>query len=308
MSNTATTVLAIAVGTRCSASIRSAKSIHYSNVASARTNMTINELKEYIRVRSKLMQVEFDEEAHTYTHPVKGLLTGVSTIKDVRAKDWLKMWTTKENHDYMVAHWDVNKTYTEQEKLELLKLAKDAHAAKSQNAMNLGKQVHLWIEQYIAGENPDMPEEANTVRMIQSFLKWEQDHNVKWVVSELLVASLQHEFAGTLDAVALVDEKLVLMDFKTSSQISEEYYLQTAGYQICTDEMGIPIAERSILRIPKEKKDDLEYVIVPTPYEFDKETFLHLREVHRWNVYIANRTKNPYKMGRFARKQVAIKN
>ena len=125
--------------------------------------------------------------------------------------------------------------------------------------------------------------------MLESFLKWEEEKKVSWIKSELVIASRKHKFAGTLDALALVDGELCLIDFKTSKRVSKSAFLQTAGYQICLEEMGIVPAKRLIVRLPKNG-DNIEVVEVPTPIDFDKKTFIRLREVHRWNLYVKNQT------------------
>lgn len=179
---------------------------------------------------------------------------------------------------------------------DLLMEGKKAHLTKSKDALDIGHQVHDWIENYakwkIKGAKPEtkLPEDEKVAHSIKSFLLWETKHEVEWLASELVVVSIKNSFAGTLDGLAKVDGKLTLIDFKTSSQISEDYYLQTGAYQIALEEMGIVPEQRLILRIPKDGSP-VEDHLVPTPLDFDKETFLHLREVYRWNLNYENNVK-----------------
>jgi len=235
--------------------------------------------------------VAFSDKGHVYTTPSGEMYTGVTTILGVRSKDFLLWWSVKEMYTYMSKNWDINKQYTEKEKDDLLLLGKKAHTMKSKDALNTGTIVHDWIEKHIIDPTHPMPDDPVIRSIVEPFVAWEALSGVGWLKTELVVASHAHQFAGTLDALAIVDKKLTLLDFKTSSQMSEEYFLQTAGYQIALEEMGVVPEQRMIIRIPKDVSP-IEAIVVPTPLQFDKETFLHLREVHRWNINIINNFKD----------------
>ncbi len=194
----------------------------------------------------------------------------------------------------------------------LLDAEKKAHARKSDKAKDSGKIAHDLIEEYIkTGKDVlikvlelDNQESRNAFK---AFLKWEKTKQPKWIISEMAVGSKEKLFGGTLDALAEIDKELILIDFKTSSQISEEAFLQTAAYQFCLNEMlekdePRPV-KRIILRIPKDGAD-CEELEVPTPYEFDIETFLHLREVYRWDLNMKKNVKQEEPSTVVRRKQV----
>jgi hypothetical protein len=244
-----------------------------------------------MQLHLKQVPIEFLKDGHTYKHiPSEKLYTGVTTIIGVRQKEFLKWWTVKEMYNFLKTNWDLKKKYTEEEKEKLLLDGKAAHTKKSKEALLSGKIAHDWIENYIGGKKLPLPKDENAKNAIKAFRSWELEHQVEWLASELVVCSEKHEFAGTIDAIAVVDGILTIVDFKTSSQISEDAFLQTAGYWIALDEMmngEERPSQRLVLRIPKDGKE-FEAMIVPTDLEFDKKTFLNLREVHRWNVYIQN--------------------
>lgn len=248
--------------------------------------MNIKQLQNYLDTRLELLNVEFDEDEHTYKCD-GDLYTGVTQVCRVNSKSWLHLWTTKENYRYMKENWDLEKEYTEEEKEELLMEAKNAHKTKSEKAQEIGTKIHKWIEDYIKGEEPEMIEGHE--KTLNSFKEWEKENNVKWIKSELIVASKKHKVAGTLDGLALVNGELVLIDFKTSKRFNKSAFLQTAAYKMCLEEIGIVPAKRLIVRIPKDEKK-VETLEVPTPYDFDKKTFKRLREVYRWNLYVRRQT------------------
>lgn len=241
--------------------------------------------------------VVFDEAEHTYTRKSDGyLLTGVTTILEVRAKDWLKWWPVKLMYQTLLPRLKDVQGISEQEWDEVLLDAKKAHTKKSKEAKDLGQKVHDWIEGYIKAKLgskalPTPPDEEKIANAVNQFLAWEKEHKIQWLKSELIVASMKHLFGGTVDFLAMIDGKLTLGDFKTNSRISEEVFLQTAGYQVALEEMGVKPEQRMVVRVPKDGSE-FEAKVIPTPLDFDKEVFLHLREVHRWNLLIENNYKD----------------
>lgn len=236
------------------------------------------------------LPVNFDEKAHVYD--VNGqLFTGVTTILQVLNKPFLMFWYAKMVAEDLKPKWEeVKKIKTKADWDKLVDASKSAATKKSDKAKDIGHQVHAWIEQYITDKDVELPEDEQVVACIRQFLKWNKERKPKWLASEAIVASMTNRFAGTVDALCELDGKMTVLDFKTSSQISDEYALQLAGYQIALEEMGIMVEQRAIVRIPKDGKP-VEEKIIDTPLDFDKETFLRLREVHRWNVLMENRKK-----------------
>ena len=96
--------------------------------------------------------------------------------------------------------------------------------------------------------------------------------------------------------LANVEKELCVIDFKTSNFLSEDVYLQTAGYWLLLDENLLDTEERPyqriVLRLPKDGSG-FEHRVVPTPLQFDTDTFLRLREIHRWNL-LAERLNKQY--------------
>lgn len=250
-----------------------------------------------MKLQLRKQPIEFNPANHSYRNSVDGTyLTGVSSILNVRAKDFLTPWYLKEAYSYLKSNWDLKKTYSAAEKEELLQNAKGAAKVKSKEAMKFGKAVHLWIEDYTTGKNPKPLEDEAQQACVQKFLVWEKQHEIDWLASEVVVADLELNIAGTLDAVALIDGKLTLVDFKCSKSISDTYFLQLAAYQHMLDpliEGDRKIEAREIVWIPKDSRP-VDGFIVDSKLDFDTETFLYLREIHRYNYYIKNHHNQGY--------------
>ena len=266
-----------------------------------------------------MSKVEFAEDGHTYKRLSDGkLLAGVSSVSSIIPKDWLSAWGAKEAVKFLGYSDYEDDTERAEEMLTkimrlsveeyqtLLKEAKGASFRKSKEALVDGKKGHEWLETYCKAkirdtELPITPTDA-LKRPIEQFIEWEQANVSYWILSEARVAFPEKEYAGTMDAMAMMKtDRLAVVDFKFASHISEDYYLQTAGYQHTFDPYEIPIQDRIIVRLPKtleidewdkkEKKykkveNKIEVKIVDTPYDFDRDVFLHMLPVKKWINYI----------------------
>ena len=263
------------------------------------------------------------DKRHVYTRESDGTkMTGMTTITGNVDKPFLSYWYAKEAiiavNDNLAEIVELH-TNGDKQKLEaLLETCKKAAPTKANTAKEAGSLAHKWIENYIGVriQNPNarkfedvkplppeliFPDNEESMNAIKAFIAWENDHEVEWLASELIVASVLDEetdrklnIAGTLDAFAIVDGECTIVDFKTSKQISPEYYLQTMGYKMLLSEMiedeAMHPTTRIILRLPKDGTN-YQHVLVDTDEDFDRETLLKLRDVHRWLVNWENNVK-----------------
>ena len=103
-------------------------------------------------MKFKNLQVDFQDDRHTYT--VGGqLLTGVTTILQVRQKDFLKWWTVKLMWENLTGKFNEIINGSEEGYENRILEAKKAHTVKSKEALTSGKIAHLWISEYIKDFN-----------------------------------------------------------------------------------------------------------------------------------------------------------
>ena len=230
----------------------------------------INKIKE--AVLDMQSKVEFSDDGHTYQVKSSGeWLQGVSTVSSIVPKGWLSAWGAKEAVKFL-GYSDypedtkraeevlgITRNMFAEDYIKFLKEAKGAAFRKSKEALVDGKAGHKWLEDYVSMRiklktstyTPLLPE-GNLKRPIEQFLKWEAENIKEWILCESLVAYPEKGYAGTLDGVALLNNgRYAVIDFKFASHISEDYYLQTAGYQACFEPYGIKIDDRIIIRLPK---------------------------------------------------------
>ncbi len=180
------------------------------------------------------IKLTFDPKLHTYKVD-NNVVYGVTSIIGVLNKPALMYWAVNQAVEFLEKAWKVGKSYDEIEKHNLLESAKSAHRKKKQEAADVGQLFHQWADKYVQAkindtQIPDMPINPSLLSTVQAFLKWESENKIKWLTSEQKIFSIANNYAGTLDAEAIVNGELSVIDYKTSSGIYDEYFYQTAAY------------------------------------------------------------------------------
>jgi len=160
---------------------------------------------------------------------------------------------------------------------DIIKEAKKADKEELDAAAEIGHIAHDWIECYvraILSDNDErrlellakLPEDERAANACVAAIDWMVAHDVRWIATERRCCSRQHEYAGTMDGLALVSschdklccphefkDRLTLVDWKTSNYLYIEYLLQTAAYQHAhEEETGEKIEDRWVIRLGKE--------------------------------------------------------
>ena len=267
---------------------------------------------------------------HKYINKLNGTqLAGVTTISGMagfkEAQMWMPAWGGKEavsdlgyfdrikgrDHkeelDELANTLEEIKSLSPGEYLELLTQAKSAHARKSRGATDLGKLWHDYLESYLksiinGGTLPEFPSDNEfIINAVKGFFEWASDNVDDWIASEALVADLNNEYAGTLDALAVVKGSPAVIDFKFADNKSITWDLQTAGYAKPFSDYGIDIKDRYIIRFPKsellkqwnakercyeEKPNQLEIIECSKEnLDWEYKVFLNYRLAEKWVNY-----------------------
>lgn len=140
-------------------------------------------------------------------------------------------------------------------------IIKDAKKRPDQikdQAADLGTQAHAFIDLIIHGKEPESVPEA-IEGPVQSFRDWWMKSGIELVMGDTKVASRIYGYGGSLDALGRRNGKLIILDWKTSSGIYNEYALQVAAYgQAFHETFGLPIEEAIIVRFGKKPPFDFE--------------------------------------------------
>lgn len=119
-------------------------------------------------------------------------------------------------------------------------------------AADLGTLVHKYIDQIIQGRMPpDLTKEMEPA--VEAFLNWWKGSKIDLVRGDTKVASLIYEYGGSLDALGKQDGNLVVLDWKTSNGIYDEYAYQVAAYaQAFRETYGFECKKGFVIRFSKK--------------------------------------------------------
>lgn len=201
---------------------------------------------------------------------VDGLeLPSVTTILGIVGKPALIPWANKQGRlaVYEALRPQVGQVLTEELLDQALEQARKRPDKVRDDAADYGTQAHIIIEKLLKGESPEIPEAL--APMIQSFRRFLAETDLTVELSERMVYSATHRYAGTIDAVGWrywtyikPDGQLdrypvrVAIDWKTSNGIWPEMALQVAAYARAWSEMtGEMVTEAWIIRFGKDKPE-----------------------------------------------------
>lgn len=162
------------------------------------------------------------------------------------------------------------------------------HTIKKQEAASIGDLVHAYAESTATacihgGEIPPIPEDADPqlVAGINAFLKWYVDNDVHFIHAEKIVYSREHGFVGIVDAIAKVNGKRVLIDYKTAKAVYNEHRYQVAGYRMAYEEENEALDGALILHFDKTTGECHTHEISFEDYKKDKKVFLACYEIKK---------------------------
>lgn len=148
-------------------------------------------------------------------------------------------------------------------------------------AANIGTEAHGLIENYIKNQIDD--EYSNNIPF-KGFLMWYKGlckgNTVKPLYSEYSMSN--QFFGGTLDLLLQINDRIYLVDFKTSNYVSEKYFLQLAAYRwLIYQNLNINIDGCIVLQLSKYAPGYNEYVL-----DFhNSDDYQFIEECHR--AYLA---------------------
>lgn len=191
--------------------------------------------------------------------PRKKRLTGVTTITGVIDKPNLIPWASKMACNHMREYLKEGEKYTMEELMPIIDEAQEKHNTTKNKAATTGSMIHDWAEKFAKAkankEKIEIPktEDEQYLNGIMAFLDWYNDNKVSITEAERVVYSKKHGFVGTLDAVAEIDGKKYLIDYKTSSGVYDEMKFQvSAYYKAYIEETGEALAGAFIVRFGKD--------------------------------------------------------
>lgn len=142
----------------------------------------------------------------------------------------------------------------------------------SEEAKHYGSGLHdAWHRLLVGGE---MNEKfAAPLRALQV---WFQSRGAEVILTEHLVISHKHKYAGRVDVVVRLPSGLYVLDIKTTDYVAPEYPLQLAAYQQALREDGFDVRGGYLLCIPRMFNRISEHFFEGS---IELPVFLHLRRI-----------------------------
>jgi len=201
------------------------------------TDFQFNEAEHKYTVSFKVN----DDKKDVWTTPRP--VVGVTTICNIISKDALIGWSAKVASDYIKKNLkdikDVVKVSDE---------AKREYINISKKGKETGTIGHELIEKLLKGDEPTPPEDKFLLKEYSSiknaFEEWRDDFQPEPMTIEQAVYCKTHDFAGTFDLLCNINDKITLIDFKTTKTsyynpdgIYASNFAQLGAYMLGLEEM-----------------------------------------------------------------------
>ncbi len=196
-----------------------------------------------------------DKGSRYYLIPgVEEPLPSVTSILSTVAKPGLIKWEKNIALDYVRSKLNNKSEDSNDISVETLIEEASKHPDFIKNkAGEFGSEAHEYIENYLkSGKIDEIPSNMKWVHT--NFTKWLNDYNFKSIELEKSLHSVKYGYAGTADAIGFIGDNLVILDWKTSTNLYLENLLQVSAYANAYSELtGKEINSAGVLRVEKRK-------------------------------------------------------
>lgn len=183
----------------------------------------------------------------------------VTTVLRILDKPALLWWSWKQGVEGMVDlidawGWRVDglpDTLDKTKAVEWMKRQKLTINDRRNKAGDRGKGAHDALERFV--KDGEMPDERGFPHEDRGFVKalkgWLEEARPELVMAEVMVGSVENQYAGRFDLLAKIDGELWLLDLKTSEKprVYDEALMQLAAYAGCMEECGYPVPQRKAI-------------------------------------------------------------
>lgn len=134
-----------------------------------------------------------------------------------------------------------------------------------------GDMVHTMVQNFLEGQSQKVNQEQKMIlKNLKSVTKGWQ-----WQEFEVVLLNEEHGYGGTCDAIATINGRRALIDFKTSSGVWPEFSLQMAAYRACLEDI-------EIVRILHLNKETLSWSVLNIDTTDLLPVFLAAKELYEW--------------------------
>lgn len=229
------------------------------------------------------------DAAHIYTAEYDGppvVIPGVTGILKVLDKPAIVPWAQRIVAEAAINHRGDLESWVQVGGVEnAVALLKGAAETQRDAAANRGSAVHSLAEAIVKGQPVTVPVEL--APYVLAYQSWIEKFQPDFLAVEEMVCSLEYQYAGTLDSIAVIAGETWLLDIKTSKGYYPETALQLAAYGHAefigreNDPVQYaipPIDQYGVIHVTPAGAELIPYDV--TDVEFA--AFLAVKRAHRW--------------------------
>jgi hypothetical protein len=144
-----------------------------------------------------------------------------------------------------------------------------------------GTNVHAAVERLLQGDIVEVRNYSlEEWYKIYTFTLWHAEFQPEVLALEMPLFSKKYGYAGRTDLICMIDNKLYIIDFKTSSTLYPHYFLQFAAYAQAFNEMfGETVDETAGLLLGAKNKKGYRMALSPNGWENDFKVFKAVKKV-----------------------------
>lgn len=216
---------------------------------------------------------------------------GVTSVLNMLPKPFLTFWNAKLVAETAVAQIDTIVRLAERDPAGAIDYLKGAPRRFTQQAANLGSDAHDLFERMARGEkiNPRHIH-SDLVPFALHFAAWLEEIKPTFLHLEETVWSDTYGYAGSFDAIAVIDGETVIIDWKTTrSGVHEDVSLQLKAYAsadriiLASTGESVPLPQIDAAAVLHVRPEGAE--LVPVDYSDDLFAFfLALLKIYEWDT------------------------
>lgn len=212
-------------------------------------------------------QVEFLEQNRKHYYRIRGedklyesvtaFLNMVGGSKSSALQAWSKNQAVEYIANSLKDKLGKNVEITDNFINEIVATGKKQPQYQLEAAADIGSKCHRAIDDYIiTGKIPEMDEQ--TTHLFNSFMSWLKEHKLKFILPDTAVifkGENNFSYGGKFDAIVENEKgELILVDFKSSNHIVDDYALQLSAYYLAFKyTYGIELDGGMIVRFDKKE-------------------------------------------------------
>ena len=134
-----------------------------------------------------------------------------------------------------------------------------------EKAQKRGTYIHYWIQSFLEGIELPISETWSTYTEL--FQDWYTEFKPSKMLNVKRLYSENLKLTGEVDNIAIVGDRHILIDYKTSKEYSRSWPLQVAAYAHLLKEQGVDVDEAWIVHLDKQTSKKRTKTTV---YKYDK--------------------------------------